>query len=516
MEAAAKIEDAEEYEQVFQQYLEICNRAIEQNKGIFPYTEIWGARLEALEEDMKVQAIVFDDRPKVAYMLRFTKAMKIEIVQKNAIPPEDAWPFTYQYLKRVVENPQDYIDNPAKLEWGWMQPILGSKDRHVKPDTSIRLAEFIRKNTKQIIAEWEIFAHTLTPAANHMTSLALRDHIQELLDFIVADIESPQTSLEQIQKSKGKKEKNAAHSAAETHAALRLSGGFNIDQMVSEYRALRASVIKLWSAANRGLKSEDAIDLTRFNESIDQELAESVSHYTQKVSYSKDLFMGILSHDLRSPLNVISMSAQLLLNAGSPNAKQTLDDKQVVLATQIFESTSRVTKIVDDLLDVTRARFGAGLPVIRATMDMGAVSRQLVDEMLTANPTRTINLNISGDVKGAWDKARIGQVLSNLIGNAIQYSFKDSPINVVVKGSTEAVFLSVQNLGVPIPPEKIATLFDALTRASTDKGEHIVEVNLGLGLYITEEIVVSHGGTVEVKSTKKEGTTFTAHFPRAA
>lgn len=205
MEAAAKIRDAEEYERVFQQYLEICNRAIEQNKGKFPYTEIWGARVLELEEEMKVEAVIYDDRPKAAYMLRLTKDMKIEIIEKKTIPPEDAWPFTYQYLKRVVENQQDYIDNPAKLEWGWMQPILGSKGDALKPGKSIRLADFIRKNTKQIIGEWETFARTLTPAANDMTPLALRDHIKELMDFIVNDIESPQTSLEQVQKSKGKK-----------------------------------------------------------------------------------------------------------------------------------------------------------------------------------------------------------------------------------------------------------------------------------------------------------------------
>ena len=256
------------------------------------------------------------------------------------------------------------------------------------------------------------------------------------------------------------------------------------------------------------MNSEDIIDLTRFNESIDQELAESVSHYTQKVSYSKDLFMGILSHDLRSPLSAISMSAQLQLNAGTSKERQT------VLATQIFECSSRITTIVNDLLDVTRARFGSGLPVIRAPMDMGIVSRQLVNEMQAGNPTRTINLEVSGDLEGVWDKARIGQVLSNLIGNAIQYSFKDSSIDVKVKGASEEVLLSVHNQGLPIPPEKFASLFAPLTRAVTDEGDHPVEVNLGLGLYITEEIVLSHGGTIDVSSTKEDGTTFTARFPR--
>ena len=149
-------------------------------------------------------------------------------------------------------------------------------------------------------------------------------------------------------------------------------------------------------------------------------------------------------------------------------------------------------------------------------MDMGFVSGQLVHEMQFANPTRTILLETSGDLQGEWDKARIGQVFSNLMGNAVQYSFKDSPIDVTVKGELEEVVLSVHNQGVPIPPEKFATLFASFTRAVTDEGDHPMEVNLGLGLYITEEIVVSHGGTIDVTSSEEDGTTFTARFPRLA
>lgn len=126
MQSETENKDAAEYERVFQQYLEICNRAIEQNKNKFPYTEIWGSRLKARKDEMEIEAIVYDDRPKLAYMLRLTKDMKIEIVEKKTLPPEEAWPFTYQYLKRVVDNPQDYIENPAKLEWGWLKTVFAS------------------------------------------------------------------------------------------------------------------------------------------------------------------------------------------------------------------------------------------------------------------------------------------------------------------------------------------------------------------------------------------------------
>ncbi len=125
MEPAQKTDEARDYEEVFQKYLEICNQALERNKNKFPYTEIWGARFKALKADATLHAIVYDDRPKAAFMLRLTKDMKIEIIEKKTIS-EDEWPFTYQYLKRVVEHPQEYIDNPAKLEWGWLKTVFGS------------------------------------------------------------------------------------------------------------------------------------------------------------------------------------------------------------------------------------------------------------------------------------------------------------------------------------------------------------------------------------------------------
>ena len=373
----------------------------------------------------------------------------------------------------------------------------------------LTLADFIRANTDQIVAEWQTFARTLKPASDSMTPLALRDHIQEILAFIVKDIESPQTSAQQIQKSQGGKERDSAVTAAETHAALRLAGGFDIDQMVSEYRALRASVIKLWSRVNTQMNSAYVKDLTRFNESIDQELAESVSHYTHKVAYSKDLFVGILSHELRNPLNVIAMSAKLMLSIGAPTERHTM------LASQIVESTTRITTLVDDLLDMTRARFGAGLPVLRVPMDMEFVCQKIVDEMRSKNPSRTLNLMFSGDGKGEWDKPRIAQILANLIGNAIQYGFKDSSVVITVTCEPEDIIISVHNKGVPIPPEKMGTLFDALSRAVIDTGEHPGAVNLGLGLYITKEIVVSHNGTIDVASTEEDGTTFTVRLPRS-
>jgi signal transduction histidine kinase len=374
----------------------------------------------------------------------------------------------------------------------------------------MRLPDFIRAHTGQIISEWESFAGTLSPAADSMTLLALRDHIEPILAFIANDIESSQTGSEQTKKSRGGGPESDEDSAAETHGALRLADGFNMDQMVSEYRALRACVIKLWSARHHEMNSEDVLDLIRFNESIDQVLTESVSHYMKKLDYSKDLFLGILGHDLRNPLGAILSSAELMLHRG------TLDQRQTVLASQIIESTLRINGIVSNVLDLTRVRFGSGLPIIRAPMDFGFVAQQMIDEMRATYPKREFITEISGDTEGEWDKVRIGQVLSNLLGNAVQYSFNGTPIKVTVKSGAEDVTLSVHNQGVPIPADKVERIFDSLTRGAPENAhEQSGTTNLGLGLYITKEIVTAHGGTIDVISSETGGTTFLARFPQS-
>ena len=115
----------EEYERIFERYLEVCNQAIEKNKDKYPYTEIWRARWNSLGADNILQCAVYDDRPKVIYTLQLTKDMKIKILKKTHGTDDDIWPFKYSYLKQVVENPQSYIEHPDSLDWGWLQMTLG-------------------------------------------------------------------------------------------------------------------------------------------------------------------------------------------------------------------------------------------------------------------------------------------------------------------------------------------------------------------------------------------------------
>lgn len=384
------------------------------------------------------------------------------------------------------------------------------------PDTAehntepMRLADFIRANVDPIVAEWVKFAQTRTPASDSMTKLALKDHIVELLEFIADDLESPQSKNEQVRKSHGRgvEDGEFARSAAKIHASLRQSDGFSIDQMVSEYRALRASVVKLWAASSQVVSATDLEDMTRFNEAIDQAMTESVAEYTKMVNQPRDLFLGMLGHDLRNPIGAALMAARLIVKRG------VADSKESRLSGQIALSMERAILILDDLLEVTRSAFGSELPLVRTPMKMGELGTQLVEEMRTLSGGKRIEIEIEGDTQGEWDRSKMGQVFSNLIGNALQYSPSDSAITVKINDQVDRVLISVHNEGDPIPLDKQKTIFESLTRGKDSGSEGAGSTHLGLGLFIAHKIVTAHSGKISVDSAQERGTTFSAVLPK--
>jgi signal transduction histidine kinase len=183
----------------------------------------------------------------------------------------------------------------------------------------MRLADFIENQAPAILATWDSFAASQTPAADAMNAEALRDHAAEILQAIALDLRTPQSPLEQDLKSKGQAPAPGTRTAAQAHAILRAKDGFGIRQLVAEYRALRASVLRLWG--DEHFYGPDAInDIGRFNEAIDQAIAESVDFYSTEVDRHRALFLGILGHDLRGPLNAVLLTAHTIsaLSAGTP------------------------------------------------------------------------------------------------------------------------------------------------------------------------------------------------------
>jgi signal transduction histidine kinase len=173
-----------------------------------------------------------------------------------------------------------------------------------------------------------------------------------------------------------------------------------------------------------------------------------------------------------------------------------------------------MNRMVNDLLDFTRSRLGAGVPIVRVEMDMGAVARHAMEEIAAANPKSTLRISTTGDLRGQWDTARIGQLLANLMSNAVQHGDATEPITVVVQGEPKEVVLSIHNRGQPIPRSEMPLLFEPVKRLRPGEPAEADSGHLGLGLYIADRIVAAHGGTIDVRSSESEGTTFTVRFPR--
>ena len=374
----------------------------------------------------------------------------------------------------------------------------------------MRLSEFIKSNREAILVEWEEFARTCTPACSTLDTPGLRDHANEMLTVIAADLETPQGGHEQAEKSKGNAPAEPGKTAAERHGADRAESGFTTEQMVSEYRALRASVIRLWTKSEGEITQEDLEDLTRFNEAIDQALAESIVRYTQDLNNSKEMFLAILGHDLRTPIGAVMMSAEFMLETGE------LPEPHLELAKRISRAAKRMNHMVGALLDFTRSRLGGGIPIIRENFDMARTVQEVADEISAAYPDRTVQVGATGVLDGEWDCPRISQVLTNLMANAMEHGSDGTDVTVAVHGDEAEVDISIHNRGPSIPADQLQRLFNPMKNSDgTDgAGRGGSSGNLGLGLYIAERIVNAHRGRITVKSSEQDGTTFTVHLPR--
>jgi signal transduction histidine kinase len=372
----------------------------------------------------------------------------------------------------------------------------------------IRLGDFILKNMEPILKQWVEFATTINPPALTMDSTSLRDHAELMLRDIAQDLTTKQTDKEQAEKSKDLAPANPKITAAEEHAEARLSSGFTIGQLFSEYRALRASVLHLWDKSSKEGLITDAADVTRFNEAIDQAIAESVAHYSTLLKTSQDMFLAILGHDLRNPLSTTIMSSMTLMQHVDAT------DKIKSTAGRIYNSAQRMSRLITDLMDFTRSQLGRKLPVVPKSTNLAKICADIIDEQQTANPERLIVSEMKGTFDGSWDEERIAQVFSNLLGNAIQHGSSSSPIKVKLTSSTNSVVIQINNQGKPIPVSKIKHIFEPLVRHVENKNaDHSHKTSLGLGLYIAREIVLAHNGSLSVKSTVAEGTTFKITLP---
>ena len=375
----------------------------------------------------------------------------------------------------------------------------------------MRLSAFIAANMEPLLATWEEFARSTIPATDTMTALAIRDHAREILLTIVADMESAQTEAQRHEKSEGRAPDPGTTTSADKHGSLRQLVGFDLNQLAAEFRALRATVLRLWEAKSSTCGPEELEEVTRFNEGIDQALAESIASYSAHVGTSRDTFLAILGHDLRTPLGALAGSLDMV---GRPE----LTDEQRARTLQVGKrSVASISQMITDLLEYTRSRLGRGIQVRPQPGDLGLLCAEVLDEMRAAYPARAFEAATSGDLTTEFDSPRMRQVLVNLLVNAVQHGEAGYAVALDAFGEPERIRIVVRNHGKPIPVEQLQVIFDPLVQIveSAPDPELRTSTSLGLGLYIAREIVLGHVGLIGVTSSATDGTAFTVEIPRA-
>lgn len=222
----------------------------------------------------------------------------------------------------------------------------------------------------------------------------------------------------------------------------------------------------------------------------------------------REQVMGILGHDLRNPLSAVGALVTLL------QRRADLPEAARESLAEIDRAGKRMLEMIATLLDFTESRFTGRLSVVPVPTDLHELCRAVVDELRAAEPGRTIELDVEGDGRGAWDPARLAQVVSNLVGNALKHGERRAPVRVSIRGDGDEVVLRVVNHGPAIAPELIPALFEPFRRGAGPRDSSRAR-GLGLGLYIVRLIVTAHGGAIGVHSTAEHGTTFTVRLPRA-
>lgn len=371
----------------------------------------------------------------------------------------------------------------------------------------MRLANYIIENTESILRKWESFARSIWPG-EVASQRRLRDHAGEMLIALAREMNESEES-----KAKDGSENNdsaceeAANIVSDLHAISRIESGFDLQDLVAEYRALRKNVISLWSNHSTGTGPKQLEDILTFNEVLDRLLAEAVLSYVRRIDQSREVFLGILGHDLRNPLQSLMVQASILAQSES------LDPTARKIAAQMSASTHAMGCMIGDLLDFTGSQLGAKMSVQPASMDLTQLCKEVINELKAIHPESIIVFERSESLIGEWDHSRLRQMISNLVGNALQHGCKDSPVHLDIEDGPQEVIIAVRNQGLPIPAESASIIFEPMIRNAKPETNRQAG-SIGLGLYIAREVANAHGGSISVRSTDEE-TVFKVKLPRS-
>lgn len=399
----------------------------------------------------------------------------------------------------------------------------------------MRLAEFILTNVEPILAEWEVFARSIWPlrSAEPADPVELRDDAEAILRATAADMVAQQTSAQRKAKSEGTDRASPAsggvNRASETHGVGRVSSGFELWGVVAEYRALRASVLRLWRDSCPKPDLNDVDDITRFNESIDQSLTEAVRAYTEQIvrdrealvaeerssrieaenaNRAKDMFLAILSHELRTPLNAIVGWMGILRSADR-------NDADLVEGLDAIDRNTRAqVQLIGDILDVSRIVSGKLRLDIRPCELVDSVKAG-IESVRPAALARGITLDERLDPasnRSSCDTGRIQQIVWNLVSNAVKFTPKGGRVIITLAREASSAQIEIIDNGQGISADVLPRIFERFTQA--DSSTRRRTGGLGLGLSIVKHLVEAHGGTIDARSEGVgRGSTFTVRLP---
>jgi signal transduction histidine kinase len=362
------------------------------------------------------------------------------------------------------------------------------------------LADFLRTQRDAIVETW-LDAVASLPSATRLGRAVVRNSMPHMIDEVARTLGS-EVSLGA-----------AVDSVAIAHAKQRFAHGYDLREVITEYQLLRRAIVERYASEARDLEQDvrsHVFAVAQLDAILDAAVADAIDGFIVERDRARDLFLSILGHDLRGPLQALLVGCDSMVERSESLGPELVRKMGV----RMGASGRRMAMMIHDLLDFTRAHMGGGIPIALGPVDLHDVIDDVVEELSIAHPNRVIEVRTSDDgggLRGEWDRERVAQALANLVGNAIQHG--RDPIVVEGRGRASSIGLEVSSGGA-IDADLVGQIFRPFSRVREVSAGGSAKGGLGLGLYIVAEIARAHGGRVEAAVVDGDRSRFAICLPR--
>lgn len=373
----------------------------------------------------------------------------------------------------------------------------------------MNLSNFIQSHMDTILAEWDAFARASEPDEGTMSDEALRDHARAMLDDIADEMDLAQSEHERRRKSEGHEPRRSEkESAASKHGRERHLNDFTLVTLGAEFRALRATVLRLWQPYMEHADASALEQVIRFNEGIDKALAESISAWSNRTNHVRELFLAILGHDLRSPLASVALAGDMLVQPDMSGERVNR------LALNVTRAAGVMSNMIDDLMGYASTQLGGNMPHHPESCDLLPALRDAIVDAEATYRGASFQLQAPASLVGCYDRIRLYQMFLNLLVNAARYSKDGCPVVVEASDEADGRLVTITNQGEPIPSASLESIFKPLVQLENAGAHHArPRSSLGLGLYVARKIAERHGGSIVATSSEAAGTRFSVRLP---